>query len=121
MTGSFDRLGPAVPTSPVVVSVPHAGRDYPLALRAALRVPLSSLLPLEDRHVDRIALEARTTEITLVQRLPRAWIDLNRGEEERDPRVDEGAPIALPRQSANGAERMAITTKTANALAVVVL
>ena len=98
MTGSFDRLGPAAPASPVVVSVPHAGRDYPLALRAALRVPLSSLLPLEDRHIDRVALAARTTEIMFVQRLPRAWIDLNRGEEERDPRVDEGAPAALPPQ-----------------------
>ncbi len=78
--------------------MPHAGRDYPLALRAALRVPLTSLLPLEDRHVDRVALEARTGEIMLVQRLPRAWIDLNRGEDERDPRVDEGAPAALPPQ-----------------------
>lgn len=28
----------------------------------------------------------------LIQRAPRAWIDLNRGEDERDPRVDEGAP-----------------------------
>lgn len=98
MTGSFDRLGPAAPASPVVVSVPHAGRDYPLALRAALRVPLTSLLPLEDRHVDRVAIDARRDEIMLVQRLPRAWIDLNRGEEERDPRVDEGAPVALPPQ-----------------------
>ena len=98
MTASFDRLGPAMPASPVVISVPHAGRDYPLALRAALRVPLTSLLPLEDRHVDRVALEARTGEIMLVQRLPRAWIDLNRGEDERDPRVDEGAPAALPPQ-----------------------
>lgn len=96
MTGSFDRLGPAAPATPVVVSVPHAGRDYPLALRAALRVPLTSLVPLEDRHVDRVAHEARTGEIMLVQRLPRAWIDLNRSEDERDPRVDEGAPDAAP-------------------------
>ncbi|HVF95368.1 MAG TPA: N-formylglutamate amidohydrolase [Sphingomonas sp.] len=101
MDASFDRSGPAAPASPVVLSVPHAGRDYPLALRAALRVPLSGLLPLEDRHVDRVAIEARTAEIMLVQRLPRAWIDLNRGEHERDPRVDEGVSAATqPVQSA---------------------
>ena len=101
MDASFDRLGPAVPASPVVLSVPHAGRDYPLALRAALRVPLSGLLPLEDRHVDRVAIDARTAEIMLVQRLPRAWIDLNRSEDERDPRVDEGASTTnQPAQSA---------------------
>ena len=35
---SFDRYGPHDPASPVILSVPHAGRDYPLALRAALRV-----------------------------------------------------------------------------------
>ena len=26
---SFDRLGPSDPARPVVLSVPHAGRDYP--------------------------------------------------------------------------------------------
>lgn len=94
MDVAFDRLGPAAPASPVVISVPHAGRDYPLALRAALRVPVAGIVGLEDRHVDHVALAARRAEIMLVQRLPRAWIDLNRGEDERDPRVDEGASAA---------------------------
>lgn len=98
---SFDRLGPADPHSPVVLSVPHAGRDYPLALRAALRVPLAALLPLEDRHVDALALAARAGETMLVQRRARAWIDLNRGEHERDARIDDGADArAQPLQSA---------------------
>ena len=35
---SFRLHGPALPLSPVILSVPHAGRDYPLPLRAALRV-----------------------------------------------------------------------------------
>ena len=34
----YDLYGDAEPASPVILSVPHAGRDYPLALRAALRV-----------------------------------------------------------------------------------
>ena len=64
-------------------------------------MPLKTLLPLEDRHVDAVALAARGRETLLIQRLPRAWIDLNRAENERDPRVDEGArTTALPLASA---------------------
>ena len=88
---SFDRHGPETPVSPVVLSVPHAGRDYPLPLRAALHVPLVSLLPLEDRHADMLALAARGAETLFVANRARAWIDLNRAEHERDPRIDEGA------------------------------
>lgn len=98
---SFERVGPIEPVSPVILSVPHAGRDYPDALLAALRVPAAGLLPLEDRHVDAVARAAHRDEVMLIARRPRAWIDLNRGERERDPRVDAGAsPIALPQSSA---------------------
>jgi len=88
---SFDRFGDDPPTSPVVLSVPHAGRDYPVALQAALRVPLSAARVLEDRHIDAVALAAQGRETMLVQRRARAWIDLNRSEQERDPVIDEGA------------------------------
>ncbi len=88
---SFDRHGPALPSSPVVVSVPHAGRDYPLQLRAALRVAEAALIPLEDRYVDAVAIAARCDETMFVARRARAWIDLNRAEHERDPRIDDGA------------------------------
>ncbi|VXD00293.1 N-formylglutamate amidohydrolase [Sphingomonas sp. AX6] len=88
---SFDRHGPVAPRSPVLLSVPHAGRDYPPALIDALGVPFDQLLPLEDRHVDSLALLARRAETLFVARRPRAWIDLNRGEHERDPAVDLGA------------------------------
>ncbi|MDP1028064.1 N-formylglutamate amidohydrolase [Sphingomonas sp. KR1UV-12] len=89
--GSFERLGASVPDTPVIVSVPHAGRDYPAALLPALRVPAGVLTALEDRWVDAVALAARRDETMLIQRRARAWIDLNRGEHERDPRVDDGA------------------------------
>lgn len=98
---SFDRYGDVEPASPVVLSVPHAGRDYPLVLRAALRVPVAALLPLEDRHVDTLALAAHGRETMFVQRVARAWIDLNRGERERDPGIDDGANRqAMPIMSA---------------------
>lgn len=73
--------------------MPHAGRDYPLPLRAASRLPLAALLPLEDRHADTLALAALGSETLLVAQRARAWIDLNRAEHERDSRVDEGAAI----------------------------
>lgn len=91
----FERLGAPSPASPVVISVPHAGRDYPLALKTALRVPLADVLPLEDRLVDAVARAARTDQTAIVQTRARAWIDLNRHEDERDPLIDEGAR-ALP-------------------------
>ena len=98
---SFDRYGADEPASPVILSVPHAGRDYPLALRAALRVPLVALTPLEDRHIDAVAIAAQQRETMLVQRVARAWIDLNRSEQERDPGMDDGASRqAVPQQSA---------------------
>ena len=91
---SFEIVGPPVPESPVVLSVPHAGRDYPPALRAMARVSTAALASLEDRWVDAVADAARGGETMLVQRAPRAWIDLNRAEGERDPRLDEGASDA---------------------------
>ena len=98
---SFTRFGPALPTSPVVLSVPHAGRDYPQALLDALRLPTAALLPLEDRHVDAVALAARGEETLFVAQRARAWIDLNRAEHERDPLLDDGAsPTTAPTSSA---------------------
>lgn len=88
---SFDRFGANPPASPVVVSVPHAGRDYPLQLRAAAAVPVASMLALEDRHADTLALAAHGDETLFIQRRARAWIDLNRAEDERDPLIDDGA------------------------------
>lgn len=102
MKASFDQYGDsAAPTSPVVLSVPHAGRDYPAAILPLLRATPSALRALEDRHVDFVALAARGRRTMFVQRLSRAWIDLNRGEDERDPVIDEGAdPTRQPRHSA---------------------
>ncbi len=37
----FLRLGPETPASPLVLSVPHAGRAYSAALLAAARLPRS--------------------------------------------------------------------------------
>ena len=97
---SYDQWGNAEPASPVVVSVPHAGRHYPPELLAATRVPPAALRVLEDRCVDAVALAARRDEAMLVQRTARAWIDLNRSERERDPKVDAGMDGRQPLMTA---------------------
>ncbi|WP_343525359.1 N-formylglutamate amidohydrolase [Sphingomonas sp.] len=88
---SFASFGTVPPTGPVVISVSHGGRDYPPELVAALRVPLPAMMALEDRLIDRVARAAHDDQPMLVQRRARAWIDLNRSEEERDPLIDMGA------------------------------
>ena len=82
----FVRIGPDHPASPVVLSVPHAGRAYRPELLQAARLPRAVLETLEDRLVDRLvwrAVEAGAT--AFIARAPRAEIDLNRDEREIDP------------------------------------
>lgn len=97
MEASFERWGSTRPESPVVLSVPHSGRAYPPGLALVARMGPERLRVLEDRHVDAVAVRALGRCTALVQRVPRAWIDLNRSEEERDPAVDMGARPADPR------------------------
>jgi len=82
----FFRIGPERPVSPVVLSIPHAGRDYRPELLRAARVPQAALETLEDRLVDRLVWRATANGATaFVARAPRAEIDLNRDEREIDP------------------------------------
>lgn len=92
---SYRLIGPQEPVSPVILSVPHAGRDYPAEMATQLRVPVSALTALEDRHVDAVALAALGEESALIQSRARAWIDLNRSEAERDPAVEAGGALVL--------------------------
>jgi len=93
----FVRIGPERPVSPVILSVPHAGRDYRPSLLAAARLPRHVLETLEDRLVDRLIWRAAEAGATaFVARAPRAEIDLNRDEREIDPALI--AP-ALPSSS----------------------
>jgi N-formylglutamate amidohydrolase len=89
----FRRLGPFAPCSPVVLSVPHAGRNYSDALLRASRVPLAKLEGLEDRLVDRLLAPVLADgAIAFVADAPRAEIDLNRDERELDPAIVSPRP-----------------------------
>jgi N-formylglutamate amidohydrolase len=82
----FDRLGPAFAATPLVLSVPHAGRLYPDELLADSAVPHAQLEELEDRHADLLISQAVAQgAVAIVARCARAWIDLNRAEEDLDP------------------------------------
>jgi N-formylglutamate amidohydrolase len=80
------RLGPDAPAEPLMITVPHAGRDYPLAMTQLCRLPIANLRILEDRYADRLVDTAvQDGFAALVATAPRAWIDLNRAESEYDP------------------------------------
>jgi len=82
----FERLGPREPETPLVCAVPHAGRIYPPALFTTSAVPLAILEQLEDRYADLLIGKAVLSgAVAIVARVARAWIDLNRGEEDLDP------------------------------------
>jgi len=82
----FSLILPARREVPILIAVPHAGREYDDALRIRMREPDASALKLEDRLVDRVA--QTVAEVTgaslLVAHAPRAQIDLNRSVEDVD-------------------------------------
>ena len=91
----FLILGPPTPQTPVLLAVPHAGRDYPAGLTARARVPVEQLQALEDRHADRLVEQAVAGGATaIVARIARAAIDLNRDPREIDPAMIDGSVAA---------------------------
>lgn len=96
---------PAV-NSPVVVSVPHAGRIYPPEILAAARVGPADLERLEDSWCDLIAKSACAAGATVVQAIwARAVVDCNRGEGQMAP--GEVAPPLRTQFSAPGRKERA--------------
>lgn len=91
----FERRGPPSPASPIILSVPHAGRDYSPAILSATRLTRPQLEGLEDRLMDRLIEAAQATgAVAIVARIPRAEIDLNRDEREVDPAIIAPPPPA---------------------------
>ena len=77
---------------PVLLSVPHSGREYPdwlIGLASGGRPALSNL---EDPLVDRLVWRALGHGVgAVIARTPRAAVDCNRAEDEVDPAVIDGA------------------------------
>lgn len=96
---------------PILIAVPHAGRDYPAAIAERMRHPRAAALRLEDRYADLLgeAVAQRTGAALLVAHAPRAMIDLNRATDDVDwemfGRGNEGVgarPIGLRARSGLG-------------------
>jgi N-formylglutamate amidohydrolase len=102
-TSHFDTL-----SRPVVLSIPHAGRDHDPTLLAQLRVPVSAALALEDRYADRLAEAAVVAGVpTIIARVPRLTIDLNRAPDDLDPEsvlgsFSAGAPVSAKSRAGLG-------------------
>jgi N-formylglutamate amidohydrolase len=76
---------------PVLLSVPHSGRDYPGWLVDMAAAGRPSLAALEDPLVDRLIWRALKHGCAAVISLtPRAAVDCNRAEDELDPSVIDG-------------------------------
>lgn len=90
---------------PVLLSVPHAGRDYMPELIAQLRVPEAAIRPLEDRYADRLAEAVRVP--TIIAHTPRLLIDLNRAPDDIDRdsirgRFSRGSPASAKARAGLG-------------------
>lgn len=76
---------------PVLLSVPHSGRDYPGWLVARSAHGRGSLATLEDPLVDQLVWPAIERGFAaVIARAPRAAVDCNRAEDDVDPSVVEG-------------------------------
>lgn len=88
---------------PVLLSVPHAGRDYPDWLVELSTGGHAALHPLEDPLVDELVAPAVRAGIgAVIARAPRAAIDCNRAEDEIDPTVVASGPISRLTARARG-------------------
>ena len=98
---------------PLVLASPHSGRDYPPAFLAATPLTLAQLRRAEDPFVD--ALLDDVGEVPVVRaRFGRAWLDLNRAEDEIDPAMfeNDAAPFP-PRQTERVAAGLGVLPRLA--------
>lgn len=101
---AFTLQGRENPPIPVLLAVPHAGRDYPSQVLADMRDPEFACLRLEDRLIDAVASEvARLSGAMLITaHAPRAMLDLNRAKDDVDwDMVDGLRPHPVRHSQAN--------------------
>jgi N-formylglutamate amidohydrolase len=93
----FRAFNLANPPSPVVISVPHAGRAYPAACAPLCRVPPEKLRRLEDRYADQLVSACVDAGYsTIIAHTPRLWIDLNRAEDDVADRLGVSSRATPP-------------------------
>ena len=103
---------------PVLLSVPHSGRDYDPALLANAAQGRRALEVLEDPLVDRLAWRAIAAGTgAVIQPVARAAIDCNRGEDEVDPAaIARVSPVPVGARARHGLGLIASRTHRHGAL-----
>ena len=80
---------------PVLLSIPHAGREYDAEVLANAAQGRQALEMLEDPLVDRLCWRAIAAGLgAVVQNVPRAVVDCNRDESEVDPASVQNVSLA---------------------------
>jgi N-formylglutamate deformylase len=96
----FSVAEPTVRTAPFVFASPHSGRVYPPSFLEASRLDAVVLRRSEDAFVDELfAAAPHHGALLLMAHFPRAYLDVNRAQEELDPAMFDGAitPSVGPR------------------------
>lgn len=91
----YDLRLPLKVTNPVVFSSPHSGRDYPKDFVKRSVLSKTYLRSSEDAYVEELFAGVIAFGSPLLSALaPRAYVDVNRGIDELDPSIVEGAKAA---------------------------
>ncbi len=91
----YDLRLPLKVTNPVIFSSPHSGREYPKDFVKKSVLSKSHLRSSEDAFVEELFATVNAFGSPLLAALaPRAYVDLNRGVDELDPSIIEGAKAA---------------------------
>ncbi len=112
------KIHPPRSSLPVLLSVPHSGRDYDSAVLSNAAQGRRALETLEDPLVDRLVWRAVAAGIgAVIQPVPRAVIDCNRDEEEVDPAAVAGiSPAPVGARARHGLGLVASRTHRHGAL-----
>ncbi|MBI5120999.1 MAG: N-formylglutamate amidohydrolase [Rhodospirillales bacterium] len=103
---------PSPQTLPLVVAVPHAGRDYGKRFTRGALPESAQLRRIEDAFADELAAQAPGKGAPLlVARFPRIWLDVNRDWRELDPLLVLGDDLP--------ADSLSATNNVRNGLGVV--
>ncbi len=87
----YTLIQPQNPRSCVVFSSPHSGMEYPADFLAVSRLDMLAIRSSEDAFVDELFADAPVFGAPLLAaRMPRAYVDVNRGVDELDPALITG-------------------------------
>jgi len=94
---AFTLRQPSVVTTSAIFASPHSGRAYPKAFLRDSMLDARAIRSSEDAFMDDL-IEAATDfgATSILARYPRAYVDLNRSEQELDPAVIAGLRRAGP-------------------------